>query len=293
MSKSNIEWTDYTWNPIVGCSKISAGCKNCYAEKLAWRLVCMNQNHYIPVVRNVGYGNKTHDWTGETAFVESALEKPLHWKKPRKIFVCSMGDLFHESVPFEWIDKVMAVIALCPQHTFLVLTKRPERMKEYFIEPIGGLTRRNYITSAISHQTFRSEVEHWNLNHLWLGVTTENQEQADKRIPILLQIPAAKRFVSVEPMLSEVDIRRYMLSDYDKAAHDHQMTGMECQTNKLNWVICGGETGSKARECKVDWVRDLMVQCEVARVPFFFKKFKDGETKIDGKEIREYPEVAK
>ncbi|MFA6281872.1 MAG: DUF5131 family protein, partial [Candidatus Omnitrophota bacterium] len=143
---TKIEWTNETWNPVVGCSKISEGCENCYAEKMACRLTSMEYAEYdrshdgeasMSDAKPVGYYDSVTDlskrqWNGRTVLVESALEKPLHWKKPRKIFVCSMGDLFHESVPFDWVDKVMAIIVLCPQHTFQVLTKRPERMAEYF-----------------------------------------------------------------------------------------------------------------------------------------------------------------
>ena len=134
MSESKIEWTEQTWNPIVGCSKVSAGCKNCYAERMAWRLACMQTS----LQRHAYVGTATkRGWTGETHFVESALSIPLKRKKATMYFVCSMSDLFHESVPFEWIDKVFAVMALCPQHTFQVLTKRPARMAEYFrLKPV-------------------------------------------------------------------------------------------------------------------------------------------------------------
>ena len=175
-------------------------------------------------------------WNGTTHFVESALEKPLHWKKPRTIFICSMGDLFHESVPFEWINKVFSITQKCPQHTFLVLTKRPERMRHYF-EYVG--------------------IKYPYLN-VWLGVTAENQEAADKRIPILLQIPAAKRFVSIEPMLGPVDLYK----------QNNMVLGFH-----LDWVICGGESGPRARPMHPTWIRDTRDQCNRVGIPFFFKQW--------------------
>lgn len=241
---NKIEWTDQTWNPIIGCSKVSPGCDNCYAERMAKRLACMGKTQYQNVIDGYWDGNKavTQGWNGNTNLVESALEKPLHWKKPRKIFVCSMSDLFHESVPFTWIEKVMSVIEECPQHTFQLLTKRPHIMAEYF----NGLGK-------------RFELSH--LSNLWLGTTCENQEMADKRIPVLLKIPAAKRFVSVEPMLGPVRVDYYSTN----------FTTGECTL--LDWIICGGESGPGARPMHPDWARGLRDQCKEAGVPFMFKQW--------------------
>lgn len=222
---TKISWTDETWNPIIGCQQISEGCKNCYAEKMAKRLCAMGKEQYFPVV-------DPHGWTGKTNFVESQLEKPLKWKKPRMIFVCSMGDLFHKSVDFQDIIEIFLIMKKCPQHTFQILTKRPDIMRDFF----------EYAPNP-----------YWgNLPNVWLGVTAENQEQANRRIPVLLKIPAKVRFVSVEPMLSEVIIK-----DIDK----------------LDWIICGGESGHNARPMHPDWARSLKDQCESANVPFFFKQW--------------------
>lgn len=255
---TKIEWTEETWNPIIGCSKVSPGCDHCYAERMANRLVGMGQESYNNVMEaRIGQAPR---WNGKTHLVESALDKPLHWKKPRTIFVCSMGDLFHESVMWSWIDQVMEVIEKCPQHTFMVLTKRPEIMQAFFEQA-------NYPDI---------------LSNLWLGVTAENQEMADKRIPVLLQVPAAKRFVSVEPMLGPVN-----LSYLETKGGDHidALNGMEYFTvdhttrqdhriiNKLDWVICGGESGPGARPMHADWARSLRDQCQEAEVPFFFKQW--------------------
>lgn len=257
---SKIQWTNETLNPIIGCNKISEGCKNCYAEKMAFRLAHMEWNNINADNYICSYGNvvapNVPKWTGQTHFQESQLEKPFKWKKPRMIFVCSMGDLFHESVDFVWIDKVFNIIRDNPQHTFQILTKRPERMQEWF---------------KIRINTY---------NNVWLGVTTENQEQANKRIPILLQIPARIHFISVEPMLSEVDLECF------------PETG--CPSNfihDLDWVICGGESGHNARPIKAEWVRSLKDQCESANVPFFFKQWnkKEEGSLLDSKEYKQFP----
>lgn len=258
---TKIEWTDggETWNPITGCSKISPGCQNCYAERMSKRLA-----------GRFGYPK---DDPFRVTFHPDRLDQPLKWKKPRKIFVCSMGDLFHEDVKHDWIKEIGRIMYLCPQHAFMVLTKRPERMKEIFGPP------------PKENDWFKP------LKNLWAGVTCENQEQADKRIPILLQIPAAVRFVSAEPLLSEIDF-----SDEDD--HDWLDGGCGCTFNRpcregydgLDWVITGPETpiGLSRRPMKEAWARSIRDQCAEAGVPFFLKK-----GTIDGKEYREFPEPLK
>ncbi|WP_461680217.1 DUF5131 family protein [Solidesulfovibrio sp.] len=188
---SKIEWCDATWNPIVGCSWASPGCDNCYAARMAHRL---GRNPVTP--QFAGLTGVDQKWTGETRLVRSQLGKPLTWRKGKRIFVCSMGDLFHESVAFAWVDQVIAVMALGPQHTFLVLTKRPERMREYY-EYCRESSWDN-IRDAINHPDLwgkgnRNGVLEIPLPNVWLGVTAENQAMADERIPILLDTPAAKR----------------------------------------------------------------------------------------------------
>lgn len=260
---TKIEWCEETWNPIIGCSHVSPGCDNCYAERMAGRLANMPQQHenYSKVVR-WGQHPKTDmyyasgKWDGKTHLVESALEKPLRWKKPRTIFVCSMGDLFHESVEWNWITKVIRVIEDSPQHTFLILTKRPERMLIYF-------------------QQVWQEYGWKHIDNLWLGVTAENQDQADKRIPILLNIPAAKRFVSIEPMLSEVNIEIW-IHDSNCTYDIRREAGCICSEPReacIDWVIVGGETGPNSRPMHPDWVRYVRDQCQSAGVPFFFKQW--------------------
>lgn len=273
---SKIEWTEKTWNPIIGCSKISPGCQNCYAERMAGRLANIETTkHYCGVLNwENGYcGNEfespgkyvSEGWNGKTHFVDSALEKPLKRKKPTMYFVCSMGDLFHESVPFEWILHVYEIMSKCPQHTFQVLTKRPERAKAFSDWLLEG-SRFEY-----------TKLSFWPLSNVWLGVTAENQQQADKRIPVLLEIPAAICFVSIEPMLSKVDlthINEGIGLDYNALDGSAISLGEKyLDGDKLDWVICGGESGPNARPMNSNWVRSLHDQCKEANVPFFFKQW--------------------
>lgn len=259
MAQTKIEWCDKSWNIITGCSPISKGCQNCWARKMANRL----RGRY-------GYPK---DNPFQITFHPDRLDEPLHWKKPCRIFVCSMGDLFHDDVDAFWIGSIFANIRECSRHTFLILTKRPERIKR--------------ITPALE----------WP-NNLFLGVSIENQKTADERIPILLQIPAAHHWISVEPMLSQIYIPKY----YFVGALPTRYKGF------IDWVICGGETGPGARPLHPDWVRSLRDQCQAAGVPFFFKSWGDkGEWEelacghwyqkqgkkshlLDGKEWREFPD---
>ncbi|MCK9549303.1 phage Gp37/Gp68 family protein [Aquamicrobium sp.] len=321
MSKTKIEWTESTWNPVSGCDKISDGCKNCYAEKMAKRL---------QVIGTRGYENGF-----KVALHEDRLSEPLERKKPTMYFVCSMGDLFHEDVPFEFIDKVFAVVALTPHHTYQILTKRPERMKEYFLsfEKINNSEiishffgrdikiscRGEYIAeyaiqlggkhSSTTQISWTSPEEPAMLNlpleNVWLGVTAENQEQADKRIAFLLDTPAAKRFVSVEPMLGAIDLtflhHDNISTHYLDALAGKVKNGWFFNCNKLDWVICGGETGTNARPMHPGWVRSLRDQCHEVKVPFFFKQWgeydcngnkvgkKQAGHLLDGEEYRDMP----
>ena len=245
MSKTNIEWTGHTWNPMSGCTKISEGCKNCYAEKMAYRLQAMGTKGY-----ENGFTVTLHP---------EKLREPLERKKPTMYFV-SMGDLFHEDVPFSFIKEVFLMMGYANQHTYQILTKRPERMREFILWFMDKIP-------AIEGEKRR--FENWS-NNIWLGVTAENQEQADKRIPILIDTPAAVRFVSIEPMLGEINLQKL---------HRKMVNGApaypcnEPYLFDLDWVIVGGETGANARPMHPDWVRSIKEQCEEARVPFFFKKW--------------------
>jgi protein gp37 len=224
MADTKIEWADKVWNPITGCSKISEGCQNCYAERMANRL----KGRY-------GY---PEDNPFEVTVHEDRLEEPLKWKKPSRVFVCSMGDLFHEDIDPSVIQDALWCMEKVPQHTFLILTKRPDTMRKYL--------RVFYHQKKIP-------------GNIWFGVTVENQQRADERIPILLQIPAAVRFVSVEPMLGFVDLERYL--------------GRKAVSEGIDWVICGGETGPGARPAQQKAIVDLYKQAKAANIPFFFKKW--------------------
>ncbi len=281
---ANIEWTDFTWNVITGCSVKSSGCKNCYAMKLAGTRL---QHH----PSRAGLTTETSAgpvWNGEVRFNEDWLDQPLRLKRSRKIFVCAHSDLFHESVPDEWIDKVFAIMALAPQHVFQVLTKRPERMREYLmgLEPnkagsrwynaIKGMFRYKGSTGQLGPDdtipTHLGPV----LNNVWLGVSVEDQKAADERIPLLLQTPAAVRWISAEPLLGAIDLLRIKLPDgYGRSAisalHDWYLT--PSYKVMLDWIVVGGESGPNARPMHTDWARSLRDQCASAGVPFLFKQW--------------------
>jgi len=285
MSKSTIEWTEQTWNPIVGCSVVSPGCTNCYAMQMAGRIEAMgNQPRYAGTTRKV---KDKIVWTGKLAQAPDAtLLQPLKRKKPTTYFVNSMGDLFHEEVPDAWIDRVFAVMALTPQHTYQVLTKRAERMRDYFLKPVerDGMIdcrRADRIGDVmLMHHQIDSGFKcvPWPLPNAWLGVSTERQQEADERIPLLLQTPAAVRFISAEPLLGAIDLTRIIRETEHKAYVDDALSGFVSNgcggTNKakLDWVIVGGESGPNARPMHPDWARSLRDQCAAAGVPFFFKQ---------------------
>lgn len=244
MGKTRIEWTDVTWSPVTGCAPISEGCENCYARRMAKRLR-----------GRCGY---PADEPFKVTLHPERLDEPLKWKKPRRVFVCSMGDLFHEDVPRWMRFEVMDIILQAKQHTFLILTKRPANMKEFF--------EWYYNKAGRTIETIKN---------LWLGVTAENQARADERIPILLQIPAAVRFVSVEPMLGQVNIAGYLGFNGPRRMGDGLTYYWTAP--KLDWVICGGETGPGARPMHPDWARSIRDQCQESGTPFFFKSW--GEWK--------------
>lgn len=265
-TKTGIEWTEATWNPVTGCTKVSQGCKHCYAERDWARLSAPRTPPNI--------------YTGR-AFTDvrchpERLDQPLRWTKPRRIFVNSMSDLFHEDVPDDFIDRVFAVMALTPSHTYQVLTKRPERMLNYMTEG-DGFGRWGFIDGR-ARQILRAfngreiptgKILLGPLPHVWLGVSVEDQETADARIPLLLQTPAAVRFLSCEPLLGPVDLNHMWSKQVQRAAIGQYIPGMY---NKLNWVIVGGESGPKARPFSVDAADAIVRQCAAANVPCFVKQ---------------------
>lgn len=324
--KTGISWTDATWNPVRGCSRVSEGCRNCYAEVQAARIVHMGKGAptaYDGLVKLVERdvrqfkmvgGEPTGDfrtvrrtearWTGEVRLVPEALGQPLRWSKPRRIFVNSMSDLFHESLTNEQIAAVFGVMAAAPQHTFQVLTKRAGRMREWFewlastgdlgvcmVEAfcfLGG----GSADDAIVERLTAKELPPWPLPNVWLGVSVENQAAAGERVPELLRTPAAVRILSCEPLLDEVDLLPWFdptgacCGGFDgcpiggtpacPSSASWRHTGPDGDDPTLDWVIAGCESGPGARECRVEWLRSLRDQCAAAQVPFFLKQAVKG-----------------
>lgn len=282
---TKIEWTDATWNVVNGCSLASPGCTNCYAMKQAHRVDCRR-----------GLTVKTKGgmvWTGETRFNDKVLFDPIRWRRPRRIFVCAHGDLFHESVPDEWIDKVFAVMVLAPQHQFQVLTKRSARMREWMVrleravrdwfercDPDGLNDSFPHVAGAIAHPAGPRE---WPLPNVWLGVSVENQHYANERIPDLLNTPAAIRWISAEPLLGPIDLtciefpnKTGGLECWDALFCDtggEDAASWSCSTVTLDWVVAGGESGPNARTMNPAWVEALFRQCETAGTAFLFKQW--------------------
>lgn len=257
--KTGISWTEATWNPATGCDKVSPGCDHCYAESIAHRF------DGTPAYPN-GFG---------VTLRPERLDQPIRWKRPRMIFVNSMSDLFHKDIPDEYIARVFAVMALAPRHTFQILTKRHGRMRsllsgESFWTTVGSNVNRLYDSGKGEHPGWaweggRSSVRH--LSNVWLGVSAEDQQRANLRIPALLDTPAAVRFVSAEPLLGRIDLAATFAKATPKFDGDQLRV-----SDVLHWVIVGGESGPGARPMHPDWARQLRDQCEAAGVAYFFKQ---------------------
>lgn len=241
---TKIEWCDEVWNVVTGCTKVNDGCKFCYAERI------MNNKRY----------NFKQKFTDVRAH-PTRLNIPYKWKKPRRIFVCSMGDLFHEAVPFDFIwQDVFGVIEDCKRHTFLILTKRPQRINDFL----------DYVSKDLSKNIDFPE-------NVWLGVSVEDQPTADERIPILLQVPAAKHFVSYEPALGPIDLKIFS-GEYHEDIKNNKIV-YHYMIDDIDWVIAGCESGPHRRSAKIDWFKSLRDQCEAAKVPFFLKQAENYYTK--------------
>lgn len=334
---SNIEWTDQTWNPVVGCTPVSPGCLNCYAATMAVRLEGMAKKKlkaangqgsklaaYAP--RVVDPNGKEHRgaipdavrersktvriaevrggravFTGDVRLVPERLADPLKWSKPRMVFVDSMSDLFHESVPDQFIRLVFAAMSWAGHHTFQVLTKRPERMAAWFADEENDLSscqaewvvngpddktptgrhrigRRGTTGSINGAPHALGEGNKWPLPNVWLGTSVENQAAADERIPHLLKCPARVRFLSCEPLLEAIDLAD-LVRRVGKG--EHHYSALECDVDAadddwngatVNWVIVGGESGRGARPCDVGWIRSIVEQCKASGVPCFVKQ---------------------
>jgi protein gp37 len=290
---TSIEWTDATWNPTRGCSRVSEGCRNCYAERFAARMPWGDVfARWTPSTAKTAAGATVRvrsepRWTGVVRLIPEKLDEPLRWKKPRRIFVNSMSDLFHESLPDAAIDRVFAVMAWCRRHTYQILTKRAVRMRAYGLS-LAALspkerTRRLVASMYLGHPAARlvggnipdeqvGDLE-WPLPNVWLGVSVEDQATADERIPLLLQTPAAKRFISYEPALGPMDFGSEALCHaHDESCRRISDTRCDQRLGPLDWVIVGGESGPGARPFDIAWARSTVAQCKAARVPVFVKQ---------------------
>jgi protein gp37 len=266
--KTGIEWTDATWNPATGCTKVSPGCDHCYAETFAerWR------------------GTPGHYFEGgfDVQLRPDKLTMPLRWKRPRRIFVNSMSDLFHDSIPDSFIAEVFAVMAAASQHTFQVLTKRHARMRSLLSSAdFGALVNRMYCCLPSDIPAIRGY--QWPLPNVWLGVSAENQQWADIRIPALLETPAAVRWVSAEPLIGPIEFCSCGKSPatYDGPHEDCWLHGRI----PLGWVVVGGESGPGARPMNSQWVRDVRDRCATYDVPFLFKQWGGVRKKETGREL--------
>ena len=303
---SKIEWTDATWNVVIGCDKVSPGCDHCYAIRTAHRF----QEHPNPAVAAAYAGTEQGgDWTGRVNLVESRLDLPLRWKRPRRIFVNAQSDLFHANVPDEFIARVWAVMASAPRHTFQVLTKRHGRMRSLLSSEEFRLAVQRRIPHAGASRYVAAYWKTWPLPNVWLGVSVEDQARANLRVPALLDTPAAVRWLSCEPLLGPVRLD-YMDIDHGRFYQVNTLTGRNtdmarpCEdVTSIDWVVVGGESGPGARPMHPDWARQLRDQCVEAGVPFLFKQWGDHDStgrrvgkraagrELDGRTWDEYPQA--
>lgn len=287
--RSPIEWTDATWNPVTGCTKVSAGCDRCYAETFAERWRGVPGHHF-----KAGF---------DLTLRPARLELPLRWRRPRRVFVNSMSDLFHDQVPEQYIARVFAVMAATPHHTYQLLTKRHGRMRSLLSR--GGLSTDGFadtVEEAMAGFT-HAGLEEWPLPNVWLGVSVEDQPWAELRVPALLDTPAAVRWVSAEPLLGPVELDRLTLvrprPPHGPGVWLNALTGYVLGTDdvlpRLDWVVTGGESGPGARPMHPDWAGALRDQCADAGVPFLFKQWggrtpKSGGRLLDGRTHDQYPQ---
>lgn len=255
---TKIEWADMTINPVVGCSHCSPGCDNCYAERFAARLA----RNPKTAEKYKGVVDENGKWTGTVNLhMDGCLHAATVTRKPKRFFIGSMTDIFHENIPDEEIRNLFLAMITVPNDlpTYMVLTKRPHRAKAVLGDMLVACPE---------------------LHRVWLGVTVCNQAEADEKIPVLLQTPAAVRFVSVEPMLEAVDLRGKLChwTCPDGSGSWFSPVPGKVHHRLLDWVICGGETGPGARPMHPDWVRGLRDQCQGARTPFFFKSWGEWVT---------------
>ncbi len=277
---TKIEWTEEVWNPIAGCTKISEGCKHCYAERMAVRLAA---NPSVSEDTREAYQSVITDghWNGKIVRMPERLKEPLRWRKPRRVFVCSMSDLFHENVSDKYIATVFSEMAHTAEHRFYILTKRPERMWKWLSrcangEGLGWITHNGTAPSSYGGSGIIVGHKDWPLPNVWLGVSIENQQCADERLPYLRELTKKgwKTFVSCEPLLGPIDFEEVPVGMFG---------ALSLGLNHLSgpkWVIVGDESGPSRRPCELDWVRDIRDQVLEAGIPFFLKQLH-----VDGKKV--------
>jgi len=298
--KTGIEWTDSTWNPIRGCSRVSEGCRNCYAEATAARFSGPGMPYEgLASFRVIGEGKpeervESH-WTGKVQLIEKHLYDPLHWREPRRIFVNSMSDLFHEEVSDQWINRIFSVMARAPQHTYQILTKRPLRMQ------------------AVLQFIAKSDIELWPPKNWWFGVSIEDQDSANERLPIL-----ADTGVNYSSMRSGMVIERDQFAMVSFVSYEpalgpvnwYEAMPLQIQRCMIDWIIVGGESGPRARPMNPEWARATRLFCSDYEIPFFFKQWgeftpnvfgindsfpptrvgkKAAGASLDGREYKEFP----
>lgn len=304
MADTNIEWADKVWSPVVGCTKVSAGCANCYAERMAVRQAGMARANimgcgtcggrtYRGGGRRANYLDVITDgrWNGKVVCDESALDIPLHWKTPRTIFVCSMSDLFHPGVTVEFIDKVFAIMRIANQHQYMILSKRPEIMAEYMADhpdndsvwerttrAIYAMNDAGLVPKRIKSVQISSS---WPPPNVLFGTSCEDQPTADERIRHLLRCPAAGLFLSLEPLLGPIKLPLFTDSGEDMPPDERREWGLPTTIiqsygappgTKIDQILIGGESGPDARPCNIEWIRSLIGQAKAAGVPCFFKQ---------------------
>ena len=308
--KTGIEWTESTWNPIRGCSQVSEGCRNCYAETVANRFKGPGEPYE-------GLIAKGGQWNGEVKLIQHKLQEPLRWKKPRRIFVNSMSDLFHENVPDSFIDQVFAVMAMTTRHTYQILTKRPERMRDYITNLTEAAKDEQFAVDnellGLPDRISNYAIDHinkgadncgplWPLHNVWLGVSVEDQPTADERIPQLLETPAAVRWISAEPLLGPIILDDFLFrGDHSLRETDPLAAAMLAEAvadghgwirPAIDWVVVGGESGPGARPMHPYWARYLRDRCQAAEVPFLFKQWGEFAPSPDGGLPDDLPESA-
>lgn len=289
MGKSNIGWCDMTWQVVAGCSKVSEGCRFCWAERMAFRLKAMGQRDYQTVVDDSGH------WTSQVHCLEHRLEQPLHWRKPRRIFVCSMSDLFHPKVPFDFIARVFDIMASprAEQHTFILLTKRPDRMRHFY----------NWLEARFKTGGFWSGdtalglalEDRWPLPNIWLLTTVENRENLG-RVDFLLRLPAVVRGVCLEPMLERIDVGPF-LRPYQVSLSTDWPAKRTYLGSKVHWLIIGGESGPGHRPLDKEAVWDTVDDARAAGTAVWLKQDsgpRPGVPLLDrnGEEVKEWPTIS-